>query len=899
MSHRSKHGCAWVTLFAGLLVAAAGCDATTGDASERGVPDEVRDLSPPTDGGDAEQGMPESGMPDADVGPPPDTGPRAGSEGGPCRGGADPCDDGLICLEGRCRVAPEGGEGEPCRAAEPACDQGLVCLDETCTDPMCEESCVIGQRRCLDDSTYQVCGALREGPCNAFGGGDDRLSVQCDSGRFCEGEVCDAPPGLDAPVESEVVLLVDRGGIGVDRWPSWRDAIEGWARAVQPPLLLGGRTFPGNAPCTIGAMRASTERSFAGLEQVLYAPDPMGEGRPLSSVMRNSEQDFRTPATEGRYAVLLTTGDETCDPEADLVGQIRYLRGRAIRVLVIHLAFDGAPADPGLEALGAAGGLDDVLGGVRQVATPEALVEALDAFAEWLEPACYDPDQDNHGPFCDPGADCDPRAPDTYAGAPELCDGEDNDCDTIADEAIEPRPARLTAGVCAGQVSMCVDAVWVEPDLALIDDYQNGRETRCDRLDNDCDGTVDEGIGNPLGACTVGTGGCARSGRRMCDPQMPTETFCNVMPGEPSPELCDQIDNDCDGTVDEGAPVGGDELCDGLDNDCDGTLDEEAVLGRCPSVDENERPVACVASACVVACDDGWRDRDGLPGCEAPAFADLALGNGFTCVAEDLEAGGECYGRATAPIAPADALIDIAAGGDHACFVVREAPGDLIGEVTCRGPDAAITAGSVARFGQIGVGDRIACGITQPGTVQCWGPDPASTGEFEPRGGIIDIAVGGRHVCARDEDGFVGCHGHCGEGCSGQGEVPDGLFFDVITAGLAHTCGIVRGTGTVRCWGAGDELCQLPACGENQGQSIPPPGVSGYRAIAAGALHTCAIDGDYAIRCWGDPRNSRLAAPAGRFLTLWAGTDHTCALRVDGRIRCWGRNVDGSTQPLD
>ena len=65
----------------------------------------------------------------------------------------------------------------------------------------------------------------------------------------------------------------------------------------------------------------------------------------------------------------------------------------------------------------------------------------------------------------------------------------------------------------------------------------------CDELDNDCDDLVDEGFG--LGAlCSTGVGECERTGGMTC-------TGCSASPGPPSPELCDGLDNDCDGSVDE------------------------------------------------------------------------------------------------------------------------------------------------------------------------------------------------------------------------------------------------------------------------------------------------------------------------------------------------------------
>ncbi len=73
---------------------------------------------------------------------------------------------------------------------------------------------------------------------------------------------------------------------------------------------------------------------------------------------------------------------------------------------------------------------------------------------------------------------------------------------------------------------------------------------KCDGLDNNCDGSVDENWTDKGKACSLGQGSCAATGKQVCKSDG-SGLECDATPGQPSQEQCNNIDDDCNGQVDD------------------------------------------------------------------------------------------------------------------------------------------------------------------------------------------------------------------------------------------------------------------------------------------------------------------------------------------------------------
>ena len=326
--------------------------------------------------------------------------------------------------------------------------------------------------------------------------------------------------------------------------------------------------------------------------------------------------------------------------------------------------------------------------------------------------------------------DCDDTDPGRSPAAAEVCNDIDDDCDGTVDAGATDATAWYAdtdsdgfGDASIGQTACDSPVGYVTDDTDCDDSAAStfpGAGEQCNNIDDDCDGTVDEGIadqdfypdadgdgfgepGTPVNDCTAPAGHVLDS--TDCD-----DSDASIRPG--ADELCNNTDDNCNGTVDESpvdagtyyADLDGDsygdpgtalsvctppsgyvsnsgdcddteaeawagraELCDGIDNDCDNLIDppdSTGVATRYRDVDSdgfgdaNDPYTSCDALAGYVDDDTDCNDLNGAVNPAASELCDLLDNDCDGLVDEDaidaltlfIDADGDTYGDAGTPV---------------------------------------------------------------------------------------------------------------------------------------------------------------------------------------------------------------------------------------------------------
>ncbi len=525
-------------------------------------------------------------------------------------------------------------------------------------------------------------------------------------------------------------------------------------------------------------------------------------------------------------------------------------------------------------------------------------------------------------------------------------------CDTDAD---------CTGGLCVG--ATCLDPDGDPDGDGLTSSLENDLGSSPFNRDTDADGVLDpdeltpsqsnrdsdgDGIPDVIESALADADGDCRSDELDAENLVPNPLSASTKPAQCLSEgvcadnvelvilVCptDLSTPDCDYSALVDWSV--DDVCDGLDNDCDGSIDEDCgvVPASCSDGAHNasETDVDCggLCGPCGIGagCDSGTDCGSGvcLEGiCQAPACDDGVFNGPET----DRDCGGDC------PACPIGGRCSTSAdcrtrncNGAGLCMALG--PIAAGAEHTCAHRDTGVWCWGQSDAGQLGAGWPTNGVPFTPGML-----GPVDVGDT-----VVQLASGGSHSCALRLDGSVVCWGRGASGQLGyasramvgddetpaaQGPVELGGSALLLAAGDQHTCALLTDY-RVRCWGEGVAVGYLD---EVDVGAVTSPGdvgdvyVGGLTVqIVAGRRHTCALLWDGDVVCWGEASSGQLGygsteavgdddhpANAGNVplgaaaVELAAGDDHTCAVLQGGRVRCWGANSFGqlgtaSTEPV-
>jgi len=320
-------------------------------------------------------------------------------------------------------------------------------------------------------------------------------------------------------------------------------------------------------------------------------------------------------------------------------------------------------------------------------------------------------------------------------------------------------------------------------------------------------------------------------------------------------------------------------------------------------------------------------------------------GDALIMVSANVDAQGfACWldGEPFEPCASEVELHDLGLGAHVFRIAVRDASGEL--DPTPLELSWTVIAPPRLHLDGIAVGYNHACAIDEQRRLWCWGGNALGqlgVGDSDERAAPVRVgdgedwqavALGRFHSCGLRAGGALFCWGASAFGQAGAladavlepsaVPAPDGAWTAVAT-GDWHSCAVTSG-GAVYCWGY--NLLGRLGDGHGLGTSGDPEAFVSTpvaavlarpaAAIGAGAAHTCALDDQGVVWCWGGDERGQLGASAvdacklsdadapcnltpraigssASFVALSVGTNHACAIDDGAALWCWGAGEYG------